>query len=215
MVFFSAGHPSIAADPAPTATAAKVPESIVDVGEYGENIYDAAKAGKWADAEEKLAALKKAADLVPSEVAKMIDDQKKIQSQITADILALQKSVLAKDKQATLEKANEVTFLAANLSAPFNPTIPVNVVHLDYLGRELEVWAAVGDLAKLQQTAKEIEAKWSKVRPAIEAKGAAEVAKKFSEVVARVMASKSAKEYEEAAKPLLDEVDNLEEVFTK
>ena len=193
------------------ATSHAVPASLTDVGEYGENIYDAAKAGSWSTASQKLKSLKKAAAELPADLPGPGSSQKK--AQLFADISALEKSIPARDKQASIEKANHVTLVADGLSAPFGPKVPVDITRLDYLGRELEVWAGPGDLKRLQQVASEIQSTWSKVRPAIEAKGASRVSKSFSALVDRVAAAKTAQEYEASAGPLLDEVDNLEKVF--
>jgi hypothetical protein len=193
--------------------AVKVPPAITDAGEFGENIYDAVKGGDWTAAAEKLASLKKAAAQFTTEIPKMTADQKKSEAQLAQDIAAIEKAVAAKDKQAALEKSNDTTLVALELSIPFNPQIPASITRLDYLGRELQVWAGPNDVKKLQQVAAEIQTTWSKVQPSIQAKGAAEVAKRFTNLVGLVSAAKTAKEYEAAAAPLLDEVDNLEKVF--
>lgn len=53
----------------PTSTnVAIVPPSLANVGEYGENIYDAAKAGNWTTAADKLRGLKDAAHQVRLDV---------------------------------------------------------------------------------------------------------------------------------------------------
>src|SRR5437763_1046249 len=46
----------------------KVPDSLVDVGEFGENIYDHAKAKDWSKAGEKLDALKGAVKKMAGEL---------------------------------------------------------------------------------------------------------------------------------------------------
>jgi hypothetical protein len=193
---------------------AKVPASVTDAGEFGENIYDAAKGGDWTTATQKLESLKKAADQLAAEIPSMNAEQQANRSHLAADIAALQKAISAKDKQVSIEKANDVTLIADQFAASFGPKMPIEVAHLDYLGRELEVWAGANDLRKLQQVAVEIQATWSKVRPTIEAKGAADVAKKFTTLVAHVTAAKTSNDFAAAAKPLLDEVDNLEKVFS-
>jgi hypothetical protein len=195
-----------------TGPQSKVPPSIVDVSEYGENIYDAAQAGDWTTASTKLAALKKAAGQLPIEIPQMNADQKQLQAQVAADIATLQRSVPAKDKQAAAVASNDVTLAGERLSAPFSPTVPPTVTHLDYLGRELTIGSAAGDLANLPRVAAEIQSTWTALRPSIEAKSAVE-AKKFGALVDHVAACKTAKEYEQSATPMLDEVDRLEKLF--
>ncbi len=195
-----------------TGPQSKVPPSIVDVSEYGENIYDAAEAADWATAATKLASLKQAADQLPVEIPQMSAEQKQLQTQLGADIAALNKAVPAKDKPAAAVASNDVTLVGEKLSVPFAPPIPPAITHLDYLGRELIIWGAANDMPKLQRVAAEIQSTWTTLRPTIEAKSAAE-AKTFDPLVAKVTAARTVAEYGPCAKPLLDEVDNLEKLF--
>jgi len=195
-----------------TTTNANVPTSVSQTGEYGENIYDAAKANNWTQASTKLNSLKDA--------AKRLDNESRInenpnEDQLDGAIAALNQSVAAKNQLATMSSANRVTLLAANLSAPFNPQVPVAVVKLDYYGRQLEIGAMAKDITQLKQTANDIAGTWSTVRPAVESHGGSVEAQNFNNLVSRVEAAKSVNEYSSLATPVLNQVDNLEKVFTK
>jgi hypothetical protein len=109
--------------------------------------------------------------------------------------------------------ANQVTLIAANLTEPFALKVPVDVTRLDYYGRELEIWAAADDEAKLRETAAEMRKTWDRLRPTVVDHKAAAEAKQFDELVARVEAAKSSREYSLAATSVLEGVDNLENVF--
>jgi hypothetical protein len=98
------------------------------------------------------------------------------------------------------------------MTAAYKVIVPIEVVMLDYYGRELEIWVEAKDAGKLQATASEMRKTWNAVRPSIEAKNPA-VAKKFEGLVAQVEAAKAPADYAKVAKPVLDEVDNLEKVF--
>ena len=115
-----------------------MPASLPKIGEFGENVYDLAKASDWTKAEDKLAALKDAVrGLV---VIRRPRARPKIG--LSEHIDALGKAVTAKDRQAAMREANRATLIAANLTEPFDPKVPVDVTRLDYYGRELEIWAA-------------------------------------------------------------------------
>lgn len=192
-------------------TANQVPTSITKVGEYGENIYDAAQANNWTQATTNLTSLQQA--------AKQLDNEPRIgenpnEDQLDGVIAALDKSVPAKDRLATMRTANQVTLLAANLSAPFNPQVPVPVVKLDYYGRQLQVGAVANNMNQLQETAKGISQTWNAIRPTIESHGGSAQAQKFNSLVAQVEAAKSSTQYSSLATPFLNQVDNLEKVFT-
>lgn len=203
---------SAAAARTTTTNTNNVPTSVSQVGEYGENIYEAAKANNWTQVTAKLTSLKDA--------AKKIDTESKIsenpnEDQLDAAITALNKAVSARNKLATMRAANQTTLLAANLSAPFNPPVPVQVTLLDYYGRQLEIAAAANNMNQLKETAKDMSRTWNALRPAIESHGGSAQAQQFDNLVTRVEAAKSSNEYGSLATPVLNQVDNLEKVFTQ
>ena len=61
---------------------------------------------------------------------------------------------------------------------------------LDYYGRELEIWSATENIAKLKTTASEMRRTWDAVRPSILSRGGT-APQKFDALVARVEAAKS------------------------
>lgn len=199
------------ASPMANTTPGTVPTSLANAGEYGENIYDYVKANDWAKAGTKLTSLKDAAKQIRTAVTNASAGEDKLD----ANIAVLDKAVAAKDRQAALREANQVTLDVADMTAPFKPPVPIEVTRLDYQGRELEVWAAAKDAGKLKSTADEMQQTWNALRPQIESHNGAAEAKKFGDLVARVEAAKTPDEYARLAKPVLDEVDNLEKVFKK
>ena len=67
---FGISHPAQAAMAPPLATTTKVnqvPTSVTQVGEYGENIYEAAQTNNWTQASAKLTSLKDAAKRLDNE----------------------------------------------------------------------------------------------------------------------------------------------------
>lgn len=196
--------------PAPPKNNDKTPpKALADAGEYGENVYDMAKASDWSKATAKLNLLKESAASLKSEMQGGDGELDRLASGVTA----LDRAVTAKDRRAAMRGANQITLIVANLNAPYKLTVPVEVTKLDYYGRELEIWSAEKDTRKLQETAAEMRRTWDAVRLEIEShKGAAE-AKKFGDLVAKVEQAKTPDEYARLATPVLDEVDNLEKVF--
>ena len=176
--------------------AAKLPASLADAGEFGENIYDAAKAKDWTAAGTKLASLKNAAKLLKIDLAGAAAEQKKNLDQLDIAIAAVEKTIAAKERQTSMEIANRITLIAADLTEPFHPQPPVAVTRLDYLGRELEMWSATGDLKKLQSAADELVAVWDKVWPEVEAKGGTAEATTFAKLVGQLKKAKAADDYE-------------------
>jgi len=213
----SSGSPSAAetnkAVTPPSASTAvttelSVPTSLSNAGEYGENIYDYAKANDWKNADVKLAALRNVVKTVRAEV--------KIQSdsvdRLDAKVAALDRNVTAKNRLAAMREANQVTLDVANMTTAYKLSVPVEVTKLDYYGRELEVWAQAQDANKLQATAREMRQTWDSLRPSIATHSATE-AKTFDALIARVESAKTPAQYARVATPVLNEVDNLEKLF--
>lgn len=194
-----------------SAKASKPPASIAEVGELGENIYDLVKDQQWTKAADKLASLKKDASTLRSQVK----DADEAKQELSKAIAALEKSIAAKDRQATMPEANRITLIAANLTEPFHPQVPVDVTRLDYYGRELETWSVTKNEAKLKGAADALGKTWARVRPVVQEYGGTSQVKTFDDLIVRLKAANSPEQYAQIATPILDEVDNLEKVFTK
>jgi hypothetical protein len=187
-----------------------VPAAVVDVGEHGEGVYDEVKAKHWAKAKALVDSLDASAKALPAD--SRISGER---AELVSALDTLRAAVAAKQALPALEAANRVTYAGAKMSAPFNPAIPVDVVLLDYYGRELEIGAARNDPARLKSTAGEIRRTWDAVKPQVISHGGTAAAKTTDSLVAKIEAAKSPAEYGKLAKPFLDVVDELEKPFTK
>ncbi|OKH15490.1 hypothetical protein NIES592_05180 [Fischerella major NIES-592] len=188
----------------------KVPSSLGQVGEYGESIYDMAKANDWTKATANLTLLENAAKSLHTEIK---GENKTQLAQLDSKIAALKGTVTAKNRISAMRDANQVTLIAANITKEFEPKVPIEITLLDYYGRELEIWSATGNTSQLKKTASEMRRTWNAVRLTILARGGTAQVQKFDGLVASVEAAKSSKDYARLTTPVLDEVDNLEKVF--
>jgi hypothetical protein len=202
--------PSVANAQLSGTKAQKVPAALVDVGEFGENVYDHAKADEWAKAAKKFEELQAAAKQLSD-----VKDAKGEKKRLDTILVALAKAIAAKDRLATMREANLVTQIAADLTEPFNPQVPAAVTRLDFYGRELEIGVAAKEKDRLKAAATGLRTTWDKVRPAVKTRGGDAEAKRFDALVAQVEAAKSVDDYSRLVTPILDEVDNLEKVFKK
>src|ERR1700730_11036689 len=82
-----------------------VPISLSNAGEYGENVYDYAKANDWKNADVKLAALRDAVKKVRTEVK----NKSAAVDSLDGNVAVLDRAVNAKDRQAAMREANQVT----------------------------------------------------------------------------------------------------------
>jgi len=188
-----------------------VQAAIDDVGRYGESIYDMAKVSDWKQAASDLAWLKKAAGKLPAEV----NGNGREQVQLNDTIQALDQAITEKNWGRATREANQITWIGADLAAPFKPLVPIEVTRLDYYGRQLEISSSEKDQARLKATAADMGIAWNALRPPLEAAGGVSEAERFGKLVAQVQAAQSPADFGKLATPVLDEVDNLEKVFTR
>ncbi len=188
-----------------------VPPAVAAIGTHGEDLYDAVKAADWTKARAITDSLGAAVSALPGNVNPAGSESQ----QLTAELDTLRRAVPAKQQAVALKAANRVTYLEARMTAQYGPATPAEVLLLDYYGRELEIWSAERNAAKLAQTSTDLQQTWNTLRPAIQAHGRADQATHTDSIVKNIASAKSPAEYARLAKPFLDEVDELEKVFTK
>lgn len=200
VVLLLAGVPAATAA-APTA----VPAAIHAIAERGEDAYDAGRAGNWVKASREATAIDAA--VAGSEAARNADMQ-------TA-VLALRRAITDRDRDGAVNAANHITFLAAQLSAPYHPQIPVEVALLDYYGRDMEIALDSSDLARLGRTASDAKRTWLAVRPRVLPRAGGQAAAHGMDLIIEQLTDASGPTvYRKPAAALLEQVDVLETVFT-
>jgi hypothetical protein len=186
-----------------------VPPALVQVAELGENLYDAVKAADWPRATASVQSLKRATRALIAELRVRPPELPRLQSALAS----LNEAIPSRNRSVALQEANEITLIAADLSAAYNPTVPADVARLDYYGRALEIWSAAGDTRKLADVAREMRRTWDTVRPSVAARGGTSEIATFDKLVARLEAANSPGGYAEIAGPVLEAVDGIEKVF--
>lgn len=112
---------------------------------------------------------------------------------------------------------NAVSAPMSRLYAVYSPTVPVAVLDLDYLGRELLIDSLVTDPALATGHVDKIEATWTSLKPELIAAGGAAEASNFEAAISSARSAISAgnaPDLEAAAKNELDIVDAIEHVFS-
>lgn len=188
----------------------QVPKSLSEVGELGEDLYDMTKANNWTKASTSLTKLETEAKRLARDLQGA--NQTKLK-QLNDNIALLKNALATNNHHVAMQKANQITLIAANLTASYQLKVPIEVTLLDYYGRELEIWSATENTEKLKETANQIKHIWTQVKPSILKQGGTTQAQKFDQLVSQVSLAKSPTQYGRLATPILDEVDNLEKVF--
>ena len=137
--------PVPAAAPLSLSATPVVEAAINDVGRYGEEIYDLVKGSDWPKAKSDVVSLKQAAGRLPAEV----NGNGSEQVQLNDTIRALDKAIAEKNWERASREANQITWIGADLTAPFKPLVPIEVTRLDYYGRELEISSIQKDEPRL------------------------------------------------------------------
>lgn len=179
------------------------------VGHHAGNAYDYVKQADWAAARASVDSLSTSMrDVEARDTAGRGTD-------IRQSLARLDSAVARRARAQGLREANHLTEIGARLASAHDTPVPATVTLLDYYGRELEIWAQAKNSGKLSQTASEIRRTWDDLRPRVISLGGTTQAARFDRVVARVSAARTPAQYVRVAKPLLDEVDTLEAVFTR
>jgi hypothetical protein len=197
---------------------ASIPPAIDAVGTYGEDLYDVVKAGDWKKASLYLDSLRTAAAQLPSGLSAEWRATDRLPSSdakhsLEALVDSLNAEIASKRRLEAQVDANRVTYISAELVRPYTSKTPVQVLLLDYEGRELEIWATAKNQTKLTTTKADIRKFWDEVRPQVESRNPTQ-AKHTEDLVAQIEKAKTPAELKKLATPFLDEVDLLEKVFT-
>jgi len=183
-----------------------VPPSVDAVGTHGEDLYDQAKARDWKKATGHLDSLRVAIGKLPADIPA------NTKASLTALSDSLAADIAGKNRAKAMVDANRVTLLATDLVRPYASATPVQVMLLDYEGRELEIWSTARDTIKLAATKRDLRRTWDEIRPEVQKRNPKQ-AEHTETLVARIDAAKTPAELSKLATPFLDEVDLLEKVF--
>ena len=206
------GEPMISDLGIDTSTAPPaLPSELAAVAEFGEKLYDAAKASEWDDGRAIMDSLERAVRSLPVGANAQSADGLELPRVLDS----LRQSVSERRRDGALQLSNRVTYLAAKMSTGYHPQIPSGIVLLDYSGRELEIWSAKRNARMLKRTSEDLSRIWDAVRPDVVRHGGTTAAETMDSLVTRVASAKTAADYARIATPILDHVDVLESVYTK
>ena len=197
-------------DVAPAASNG-VPLAVTRVGTLAEEGYDAVRTAKWSAAAALADSLELATPGLPSSPAA----QGFIAAELREAVASFGGTLRTRDRIGGMRATNRITYLAAQLGAPYRTGTPTEVLLMDSYGRDLEIGAATHDAGALQRTAGDISQAWRTLRTAVEANGGAAEAARFDALVMRVREARSPAESAKLATAFLDEVDKVALLLTR
>lgn len=185
------------------------PSALVDVGESAEALFDAAHSSDWRGALERLRDLDAAAAALPMDLPK-----RDLVAQLRSRVQDIRQSVTAHDRVNTMDYANGVTRIVADLSGEFQTTVPVEVVLLDYYGRQLELGIAAGRQSTLAQATTDVRSTWNRIERTILERGHVDEARRFTDIVVQLEGARRPDDFVAPTRAELAAVDGLERIFT-
>jgi hypothetical protein len=184
------------------------PSALTLVGESAEGLFDAARTSQWPTATTQVQALNEAASQLPAGLPKA-----DLVGQLRSRIEDVKQSTAARRRVETMDFANSITRLVADLSAEFQTDVPIGVVMLDYYGRQLELGIATGRQSTLTQATADLRQQWDRIEPTILRRGHVDEAKRFTDIVVQLEGARRPSEFAAPTRAELDAVDRLETIF--
>jgi hypothetical protein len=184
------------------------PAALVSIGESAEGLFDAANTSQWQTATEQLQALNEAAFQLPLGLPKA-----DLVGQLESRIEDVRQSTASHRRVETMDFANSITRIVADLSADFQTNVPIDVVMLDYYGRQLELGIATGRQSTLARATADLRQQWDRLEPIIVQRGHVDEARRFTDIVVQLGGAKRPADFAAPARAELAAVDRLEAIF--
>ena len=133
-----------------------------------------------------------------------------ITRQATAEVEA---SVSARQRLQSMDLANGITRLVADLSSEYRLPVPYALVLLDYYGRELELGIAAGDQVRLAQATADLQQTWDRFEDTVLERDAVDEARRFTDSVAQLVDARAPGDFVAPTRAELAAVDALKRLF--
>jgi hypothetical protein len=185
------------------------PASLVRTEQSAEELFDAAWSSDWLRAAEELQSLREAASDLPDEMPRL-----DLVAKLRSNIVDLSDATSMKQRVETMDAANAITQIVAELCAQFRPMVPYDVKMLGYYGRQIELGLASGRLADSQQGVSDLVTVWNRTEAAIGRSGHADDARRFSDLVVELMSATRQDDFVRPVTAELEAVSRLERIFT-
>jgi hypothetical protein len=177
------------------------------------DIYEHAKSNKWKHIGTKLNAIKKAEQQTFAGVTN--DNISYLLPKLIEATSDLEQAVTLQQRLNSMIFANRITIIGSKMIAPLNPRIPTNVAIIGCSARKLEILAETQNVAKMTDIVYRIHLSWQPLIPQVIEHGGTKEIKRFAEIMRRLEAAKTPEEYGRQADFVLEEVNNLEQLFSK
>jgi hypothetical protein len=184
------------------------PDSLRRLGQSAMELFDAAWASDWTWAADRLQGLHGAESDLPADLP-----TPDLVPQLHSRVATASNAANNRQRVETMDAANAITQLVAELSAEYPCTVPYQVKLLGYYARQIEVGIASERMPTIARASTDLEATWNQVQPVIEQFGQIAAARRLADLVADVIGASRPADVDRPARAILVAVDNLETAF--
>jgi hypothetical protein len=184
------------------------PLTLLAIGARAVEIFDAANLSNWRQADLTLQAMKEFSAALPDTFSNP-DALSRLQSGLDE----VGDAVSARQRWQTMDFANRVTRLVADLSEDDKPESPYALVLLGYYGRELMLGIESDDQPRLKRAVADLRQTWNRFERIVLQRGAVDEARRFTDIVVQLESATATSEFVDPARAELDASSRLEKIF--
>jgi hypothetical protein len=184
------------------------PLMLLAVGRRAADLFDAARVSNWRDADLALQGMKESAVAVPATFSNL-----DVALQLHVRLQDVGDAVSARRRLQTMDFANGITRLVADLSEEYKPEGPYALVLLGYYGRELALGIESDDQARLSRAVGDLRQTWNRFERIVLERGAVDEARRLTDVIVQLEGARAPGDFVGPTRAELDAVSRLENVF--
>jgi hypothetical protein len=185
------------------------PAALLQLGQSATDLFDAARSSDWRRAPASLQALNEAVSNLPTDLR-----DPDIGAQLQSRLVSVRDATNSRNQLKTMDAANAITHIVAELSSKYWSEVPYDVKMLGYYGRQIELGVASRSSTVAERATTELVAAWNRIQPAIEQRGHVDDARRFSAIVMTLMGAKQPADFSAPARDELAAARHLESIFS-
>jgi hypothetical protein len=153
----------------------------VGIAESAAVVFDRARTLKWGEASATGQALYESAATLS--VGALQPD---LAARLKSRVAYLRSSVKAADRVRSMDAANSITHVVAELCSPYQDEIPYKIVLLDYYGRQLELDLVASRPSTIKRATADLRQTWRSVERSVLQHGDVDAARRFTDIVVQI-----------------------------
>ena len=183
------------------------PLMLLAVGGRAVDLFDAARLSNWREADLALQAMTEFSAALPDTFS-----NRDVLSRLHSRLEDVGDAVSNRQRLQTMDFANGITRLVADLSEESKPEGPYSLVLLGFYGRELTLGIESGDQARLNRAVADLRQTWNRFEPIVLQRGAVDEARRFTDIVVQLEGAAATSEFVDPTRAELAAVKNLEKI---